>query len=683
MISRLLPLAALSALSACTAPTASAPVTIHTLPEWEEALLAFVAFLPIDARLEVSDDPTAAAATDPDMGLVLAVEAGLDCAECYRLDGEGLRATATASDLLGAQYGLADLLEQSGLRFLHPFDSYAPDTLLPLPALAGVAVIPEIATRGLHLHTLHPIEALPAFWMPEEGDTTRAEQVLDWVVKNRGNAVQWVALDDIISDSETAAAWQAHTRTINDAAHTRGLRTGLGIQLFGTSNLQRAFDLLDDPGTPEQDRAAIAARLSLVTDVGFDHLSLSFGEFFDAEPQAFVDAVDLVWEVAREQQPDVTMSTTIHVGDEQTVTWKGEEMIYYFLAQFADDEVVPWVHTVMFYDLFEPTGGSYHHEEFDQHRAFLLERIAAGEPVGYHPESAYWVAFDNPVPLYLPLYLRSRWLDLDTIRQESGGRTVDAHSLFSTGWEWGYWLNDTTTLRMTHTLRTWQDEVAFTFAPWGTDGTGMAQVIEAVAEREHQAFIDDQLTAWMAGRDAVMDVGYLAGIVSQPERPTLADVWSMDEAERLALETAVVAPLGVLALDLEPWWASAELLARRNDNRWFREVRDGVAVTTLRARFVHAVWAGALASARGNDPNASWTLAEAAMADAQTVVARRGADWHDPQGERWVAPDWDNPTIYDYGYLVRADELCFWERELLQARLAADGKGDTPPGCAL
>ena len=72
-------------------------------------------------------------------------------------------------------------------------------------------------------------------------------------------------------------------------------------------------------------------------------------------------------------------------------------------------------------------------------------------PVAYFPESAYWVAFDNSVPTYLPMYIRSRWLDMFEIKtqsEENGHATLTDHTLFSSGWELGYWQNDVATLRM-------------------------------------------------------------------------------------------------------------------------------------------------------------------------------------------------------------------------------------------
>ena len=49
----------------------------------------------------------------------------------------------------------------------------------------------------------------------------------------------------------------------------------------------------------------------------------------------------------------------------------GENLIYYFLVKFADPAIIPDIHTVMFYNLFETAGGAYHHEDFAEHRAYL------------------------------------------------------------------------------------------------------------------------------------------------------------------------------------------------------------------------------------------------------------------------------------------------------------------------
>ena len=200
----------------------------------------------------------------------------------------------------------------------------------------------------------------------------------------------------------------------------------------------------------------------VVAAADWDVLNLSFGEFSGVEPEDFIEATNLAVDVIREADPDIEVPATIHVGNQEDlrVKWKGEEMLYYFLVKYADPSITPWVHSVMYYDLVEPADGAYDHEEFDEHRAFLEEKLAAGEPVGYFPETAYWVAFDDSVPAYLPLYIRSRYQDLAAFPD------LQDHVLFSTGWEWGYWQNDVAALRMSWAVPdAWEDTVAWMFAP--------------------------------------------------------------------------------------------------------------------------------------------------------------------------------------------------------------------------
>ena len=616
------------------------------------------------------------------------ITAGLDCSECYEITGEGEQFTIKASDSLGAQYGLSALMEAWGYRFHHPFSAMVPDALPSLAAdhpAFGEVVEPQMGMRSIHMHTLHPIEGLAAFWTGGEGEDVRAAQVIDWVIKNRGNDLQWVSLDDVM-DASTHEGWLVHTQAVIAEAHRRGITVGLGIQLFGSGNLQQAFDLLDRVGTAAENRAQIEERLKLLTDAGFDRFNLSFGEFFGEDPDTFVAMVNLVGEVLGELDPDAMLTTLIHVGDsdDQKVVYADQEMIYYFLAQFADPEIVPWVHTVMFYNLYEDAAGAYHHEEFDEHRDFLQSRIRDGLPTAYFPESSYWIAFDNSVPVYLPSYMRSRWLDMEQTKAEVG--PIPDHILFSSGWEWGYWQTDVATLRLNHSLEGgvgveggWTGLVRWMYAPLGADGARTAEAIIALAEAQAHALIGQRLMAYLAGRDSTIDIGEAIDVVAQPLRVRVDRLDRLDAAEREALREDVLAPLTAHAAEVE---AIMETLPSA-DNAWLAEVRDGMEVTLHRLRFIVAVYQAGLAHFDGADPSTHLAEADAAFAAGQEVVARRKAATRDPAGERWMAPAWDNPTIYQYGYLYRSDTLCFWERERLKLAVVMGEDAGPVPGCAL
>ena len=567
-----------------------------------------------------------------------------DCAlpGCFRVESDGSDITVFG-DTLGRQYGTAWVLEEVGCRFHHPWRTYAPEKLTLVEDL-WTEQAPATARRGIHMHTLHPPEGYFDAW--EEPDSEGGRRIVDWLIKNRGNHLQWVALDAMPLD------WEDRTQTLVDYGHERGITLGLGVQLYGRSNLQLAFDLVDREGDPQ--RAQMEEQWARVTGVDFDLYNLSFGEFSDTEPEAFLESIDLAYEVLGEQS-DAEMTTVLHVGDDLQVEYQGQTMIYYLLAQFADPEITPWVHSVMFYNLFEDAGGAYHHEEFDQHRGLLLSRLEAGEPVGYFPESAYWVAFDNPIPQSQPLYIKSRGLDIANLEG------LQDHVLFSSGWEWGFWQHDVATLRMNWDPSVpWEQVVRWAWEPSGSQSAGQA-VID-LAELQHKALLQGRLAAWTSSRDNTMELGYGLGIISQPARP---DFDELTEEHREIAQELLRHAEAIEAIDPD------------GEDRWVAELRDGLAIDALRARYM-----AALVLASIDRDEAQLGAAVALLADARVVVDRRHADLHDPMPERLLT-EGRNDTLYDYGYLLRAEELCFWERERLQVSELVTGADEVIPGCSL
>jgi hypothetical protein len=566
-----------------------------------------------------------------------------------------------------------------GFRFRHPLDPLVPQ----VPQLGTVDQAmhaPQIRVRGFQLHTLHPIEGYFAFWEPSGRSTNDAHRIIDWVVKNRGNFLQWVALDDIITDPMRHAAWKSFTAELIAYAHLRGIRVGINIQLFGQANLQQAFDLSDDTTGTVPIADEIAARLPLITDgVTFDVYDLSFGEFFNADPAAFISAVNEVQAQLAVKAPSSEMHAVVHVGAEQIVSYMGEDLLYYFLVKYAHPAIIPDVHTVMFYNLFEPAHGAYQHTDFSEHLEFIRERACAGKPVGYFPETAYWVAFDNSVPQYFPLYVHNRWLDLARLRAEGQCGKIDNHLLFSSGWEWGFWLHDVTALRASYELPTEpRDLVA---AEFGTDLGAATESVVQLMTVQRQYLMDRELVQYLAGRDAAIDAGRTLDIVSQPDRITFEDL--MAGSDPAAFETTVMVPLREYADAIDSLDATVRGLDLK-ESRWSAELRDGFTIDALRARFVLETYGATLAHLAGDAAGASAHVATGAalLAEARAVVKRRHADLHDDH-DRLLVDSTTNRTFYQYGYLYNADTLCFWDRELTQVETLLGSATKAPKGCLL
>lgn len=662
------------AVSACSPPEVG--IDLVTSPALSPLVRESVRFIG-DPRLAVHDtgEPLARPRS-----ISITVEERSDCTECYRLERRGSQLVVKGGLPLGVQYGLAHALELHGYRFPHPWKTFVPAAYLPFDdRQLGRDFAPEVdQKRGLHLHTLHPTEALHDFWVPSAKNLEGAKRTIDFVVKNRGNLVSWYALDDVTAGGPTLEAWRAHTSELLAYAKSRGVSTSLTLQLFGKSNLQQAFDLIDDDGAadplPELER-----RLHLLFDgLAFDFASLSFGEFFKADPATFVRMVDASHDALQRVRPGIGVTAVVHVGNSETlrVEYQGVRQLYYFLVRHANPAITPWVHTVFYYNLYEDAGGAYLHDDFAEHRAFLEERLRTAQPVGSYPESAYWVGWDVSVPTYLPLYVKSRHLEL--VRLREAGR-LRQFLVFSSGWEWGYWQNDVAALRMAYTLpERWDDALAEQFAPLGAQGRQVSEVIRRLGELEHDALIGQRLGPYLAGRDEILETGKRRGIVSQPGRLSFADVRQLSVEQRAAFVRTVVEPFEAFARALTE--LERELPAAGEP--LVSEVVDGVAVTAARARFSSAAYRAAVQHAAGEPFEPSLAAAEAELTAAETIVARRRRALWDPDPNELLR-DHQLPTVYDYGYLREADTLCFWRRERAQLRAVVTGETIFIPACVL
>jgi hypothetical protein len=313
--------------------------------------------------------------------------------------------------------------------------------------------------------------------------------------------------------------------------------------------------------------------------------------------------------------------------------------------------------------------------------------MCAGQPAAYHPEDAYWVAFDNSVPTYLPVYVYSRWRDLDGLRQQNCG-PLDFHNIFSSGWEWGYWLNDYTTLRMSYELQAPPTLIADAYAP--DIGTSAASLVNALADEQKHALIDQRLAAYLASRDASIEVGYKVDppIISQPKRLGFDEI-SVPGFDLDMFTTSVMNPLRDHAAKLRELENQVTALSLP-DSRWGHELRAGFTITRLRTEFIHALYSAVIAKARGGSGAEDYARAKQLFDEARPVIDARHADPHSTH--RNPPKTMGGPSkfrifdrtlnfgLYQYGYEYMADTMCFWNRELVEVANLLGTSTETPNG---
>lgn len=569
---------------------------------------------------------------------------------------------------LAAQWGVYDFLERVGVRFFHPEQTLYPEALRWPAEAIRVIEAPAFSRRGLQAHRTHPIELSP----PLGGSTDMVgiqKRWIDWNVKIRHTDVN---------------GWDESL--VGTYAWDRGFPRGAGLNLLSSQQGSRPVIDPDDP-RPEHVQIAEAIDAQMVAKPGappVTSFSCTFNasEFTISDELLTVDRLTFLTTYINERWPDVEVRVVNHGTAQQPLPMFGVR--FFDLSKFAPATLGVQVHPLMFYDLDRPAP-VYGNADFSDLRNFIFDQ-ASVRRIHYYPESSWWLTFDLPVPLYLaPVALEARDHDLALLAPLVNGAQdattgVVGHLTFSSGQEWGYWLIDYCTARMTWDLELgWIgciDHVTSAFE----GGEALRDLLVEVGKAQVDPMRDPGVLAMLVGSDDETEAAAAAGIVFHPLPPRPVDTLGWDDARAASFEAASLAPLPAMATQYADWATRAEaLVAAQRDAAapFVREVVDGLRITGLRARHAHEVYASTLALraaiasnnfAAVGDAAAVAERARSTSEEAGRIVAAREDDYRyppeltiagDEPGTDGIVP---NATIYPYRYLSRTHRLFYWQR---------------------
>ncbi|KAJ1548673.1 hypothetical protein HK405_000813, partial [Cladochytrium tenue] len=590
----------------------------------------------------------------------------------------------------GLAYGVYAVLEDLGFAFLHPL---APSIPPSLPVLTTTSSLDRSESprwtqaRAIHYHTQHPLELTPflqGFGPKGHTDVSGWEDGLhewasycEWLVANRQNGVEWPLLE--------TGSWAAFARsseridrlrTIVEVGHAFGVAVGLDVPIAFAQ--QHSFRLLRN-GTGkdshlEAEKAEIKESLDWVMRAGFDFLGTENGtsEFTHTSPETMLQWMSAASDYAAEKY-SVPMDIKVHCSSGQvakgyTDDRTGKPINYNMLPHFASPTMGVLPHTVETYALDDPAP-TYGNENFKYIREYLAwERELGVRSTVFYPETAYWVSVDIDVPLFLPIYADRRVHDLNLLAGDEDAsptkRRMDGQLIFSSGWEWGYWLNDVIAARaawdpkqaqaasshrsavkaslapLTRHLGPLRAEAEDLIADWCEaqkdlliyGKIGNAPAPESVNRRNGHAYLE--------GWDTWDDVSKLLGKLTQPDRLgliefkhgskwlALANKHLLGKMDTKVEYATIVAPL------LEAMDTTFTKLAARTEDlaakvpAHFKDLWDDIAdaarMTALRARHVRVLYEYIDVHHKKGDP--STALAKEAVNIIQEglkVVARR------------------------------------------------------------
>ena len=641
-----------------------------------------------------------------------------------------------AWDKLGLQYAAYEALRRLGVRFYHPEEEYIPSNdPLQLRKRAATATAvglkkdgtphlvlsPDFAWRSYSFHGSHPLEHLEAF---SDGNHAfdEAQNVNEWVVKNRGNKGK--GLGRGIADQ---AARDKRSKELS-ALHTLlGFKPGgPGITLHNQQQGANAVvDLTKSTPPKQQIEQYVAARMAGSTK--YYSFGIHFGptEFTTTPDKQTIDWINWAGRKAIELQPDIRVIVNDHTTGSQAVdnysdlgcppgTNQKKTCDYYDLAFHTDSRFAAKVHTVMFYPLEGPAN-VYNQKTFAHKLCLMKKASAQGRPLVWFPEGSWWLSFDNPIPVYLPLYIWTRGRDIELVRDlltTRGTGTLNEHRMFNSGHAWGYWQQDYAVGMWHWNADVTMDQVLGEIldplckpAEWETGCAARTEALALMsALMKHQKdFLMDKkdwqglaggLFAYMSGEDPADEIAAVTGFEFQPVRVAFSKVATWTDKQLAHFRKTDMAALDEMYKAYLGWTGQLTAMKAKVPTAgqpWLAEILDGVENNALRALHTHQLYDAVLTFREAvNKGSADTKTAAKAKLDkaaatlklAQAVIRRREEAYRYPAKQMYgggvtAATAVNNGTTYPYRVHTKTHLLTYWNNRQARAVGVIEGKSSS------
>ena len=646
---------------------------------------------------------------------------------------------------LARQYALYEILRRLGCRFYHPEQAYVPRQApadLRRFALRATALAhkgpegplqvyrPDFSERGFTFHGSHPLEHLESF-SDSDHPIDEARNVNLWIVQNRANHFRGAG-----RGVAPPARRSQRAQELNGLAKLLDLHSGGGITLH---NEQQGSSASIDPtsATPIQTQIEAHVDKQMSGTGWLRWFGIHFGptELTVTPDQETVDWINWAGQRALAKDPKTTILINNHITGSQPTpgfddlgcppgTNSEGRGDYYDLAFHTDPRFGVKVHTVMFYPLEGPAR-VYNQQSFAHKLCLMQGASKLGRPLWWFPEGSWWLSFDNPIPVYLPLYIWTRGRDVELVRpllKSRGGGTLVGHRMFNSGHEWGYWQQDYA-VGMWH----WNADVALAdvlgelFDPLCAparlaDGcparAEAVAVLQEVMTAQKAAFLDDKdwqglpggRFSYFSGEDPADEIALATGLGFRPVRVAfkVASGWTDKEVKHF--QDGDLAALVGADQQYGAWLARLAAIAEAIPTAgrpWLGEVVDGLTINQLRARQTLQLYGAVLAwreaklareaAARPQDlpapAQAAAALLSAAgetLAAAEAVIARREAAYRYPAAQTHgggLTPETavDNGTTYPWRVHTKTHLLTYWHNRHQRANDLILGQASLAP----
>lgn len=577
----------------------------------------------------------------------------------------------------GISFGLYGLLqEQLWFGFYHPKETYIPTiNYWPLTETFTWTARARFDKKGFHLHTMHPTELTqPLLDVNHPDGIQQIKEYIDWLARNQQNYFEFNLLEGI--DREK---WSDYIKPVVAYAKSRGVLIGVDVSMHMTQ--QKAYMLYRNPPFVwRSKKKQIQRNLAELFENKWDVLNVEFSttEFSTGNLRQKYELRQFLLEQLKPYKAKL-MGREHVVSEENMLDAKRAKKVEIPTYE-NDNQRGTLIHTVMFYSALDGKAPVYGNENLRQTLTRIREAQKERES-WYYPESAYWITFDNSVPMTLLPYLTARLEDIEMM----DSLDVKGHITFSSGWEWGYWLIDWSIARWS-----WQYEfngemqknTPFQYVTDIFSDKVIAQHLTDALQLQQTYLKERELIRYLAAATPTDELPKPMNMPFQP-RPQRSYRYLRYHATQKQLDsvrTQVVFPLRDFARKTEAIGKQLdglrEGLSNEQQKKILGELMRGIQITGLRAEHRASTLAHLLdkrdAKLNHNfevsDESEELKNAEAVRQKALKIVADQERIYRYPL--RYIARPLEGMghTAYDFGYLYPVKDLYFWQREEGQVR---------------
>lgn len=597
-------------------------------------------------------------------------------------DGEQTVLQLDARSFNGISCGLYGLLqEQLWFAFYHPKETYIPKLEhWPLTETFTWVARARFDKKGFHLHTMHPIELTQALLDVNHPDGIKEiKEYIDWLARNQQNYFEFNLLESI--DREK---WSDYMQPVVQYAHARGILIGLDISMHMTQ--QKAYMLYRNPPFVwKSKRKQISENLQNLFKNKWDVLNVEFSttEFSAGNLKRKYELRNFLGEQLLSYK--AKLMGREHVVTDSNKLDRKKKSVYIPPPYPNDRHRGTLIHTVMFYTASDAEAPVYGNRNLRH----MLQRLNAEKDqreTWYYPESAYWITFDNSVPMTLLPYLQAR-LD-DILLMDS--LEVKGHITFSSGWEWGHWLVDWSIARWSWKYEfdgEIQKNTPFQYATDIFSDKNLAQKLTDALTLQQHYIKDKQLIRYMAPSSVTDELPKPLNLPLQPrpEHSYRHMRYKYSKAQIDSIRRVAVVPMREFARKTEALVKDLQGILKDMNHlqhkKILTELLNGIEITGLRAEHRASTLSHLLdkrqaqiegkKTGKGADEIPEELLnAQAIRKKALRIVQEQEQLYRYPVMliARPLPPDQAH-TAYRFGYLHTASDLFFWKREEEQVQL--------------